>query len=318
VAVAGLPFVILAAVAWNKLPPVWIGALSAAALAALVGAGVCIARAARQCFASLREVQAASDAHARPAPSQADAQLSALQAALAHAHLRATQASRRAEEQAAELGRIRSGVQASGLALAQSSARAQEACRLAEEARNHAGHGAEVVSGTIGAMDEISASSTKIASVTALIDSIAAQTNLLALNAAVEAARAGEHGRGFAVVATEVRTLAARSADAAREIKGLVQNSVHYAKEGEALVEASAESLAQLTRAVKQVEGIVAEIAAVARSRCDAVEEAAQALAAIEAALRDVPTEERTPGSTGRGGSRVPRAAHSLPARARP
>src|SRR4029079_10481313 len=99
-------------------------------------------------------------------------------------------------------------------------------------ARDHAEKGGEVVAQAVRAMQEINDSSRRIADIIGVIDEIAFQTNLLALNAAVEAARAGEQGRGFAVVATEVRSLAGRSATAAREIKGLIQDSVEKVGEG--------------------------------------------------------------------------------------
>jgi methyl-accepting chemotaxis protein len=169
---------------------------------------------------------------------------------------------------------------------AQTRERAQEAQRLTGEAQKRAGHGAEVSSGSIGAMDGISASSRKIAAIIAVIDSVAAQTNLLALNAAVEAARAGEHGRGFAVVAAEVRSLAVRSAEAAKEIKHLVESSLHHVQQGEALVEASGEALAGLMDAVKQVDGLVGEIAVAADAQSSGLAELAKAIARQEAGQR--------------------------------
>lgn len=128
-------------------------------------------------------------------------------------------------------------------------------------------------------MDGISASSRKIAAIIAVIDSVAAQTNLLALNAAVEAARAGQQGRGFAVVAAEIRNLAVRSAEAAKEIKQLVESSLRHVQEGEALVEASGEALAGLVETVKQVDGLVAEIAAASQAQSAQLAEVARTLA---------------------------------------
>jgi methyl-accepting chemotaxis protein len=132
-------------------------------------------------------------------------------------------------------------------------------------------------------MDGISASSRKIAAIIAVIDSVAAQTNLLALNAAVEAARAGEHGRGFAVVAAEVRNLAVRSAEAAKEIKQLVESSLRHVQEGEALVEASGEALAGLMDAVKQVDGLVGEIASAAEAQASGLAALSKAIGELEA-----------------------------------
>ena len=179
------------------------------------------------------------------------------------------------------LPRIQARLQELAATAAQTQGRAREAHRLTEEAQKRAGHGAEVASRSIGAMDEISASSRKIATIIAVIDSVAAQTNLLALNAAVEAARAGEHGRGFAVVASEVRSLAIRSASAAKEIKDLVDNSLRYVKEGETLVEASGEALAALMDAVKQVDGLVSQIAAASETQSSGLADLGKALARL-------------------------------------
>jgi methyl-accepting chemotaxis protein len=116
-------------------------------------------------------------------------------------------------------------------------------------------------------MAEINDSSKKIANIIGVIDEIAFQTNLLALNAAVEAARAGEQGRGFAVVATEVRSLASRSAEAAREIKELISDSVRKVEGGSNLVTKSGETLEQIVIAVKKVTDVIAEIAAASREQ---------------------------------------------------
>ena len=118
------------------------------------------------------------------------------------------------------------------------------------------------MSGAIAAMGEINVSSAKIADIISTINEIAFQTNLLAVNAAVEAARAGEEGRGFAVVATEVRSLAQRSAEAAKEIKGLIQDSVEKVQKGTDLVNRSGATLQGIVGSVKRVTDIVGEIAA--------------------------------------------------------
>jgi methyl-accepting chemotaxis protein len=184
------------------------------------------------------------------------------------------------------LSGIRARLEALEASAAQTRARAQEAHRLAGEAQRRADHGAEVASGSIGAMDGISDSSRKIAAAIAVVDSVAAQTNLLALNAAVEAARAGEHGRGFAVVAAEIRSLAIRSAEAAKEIKQLVDASLRHVQEGEALVEASGEGLAGLTETVKQVDALVGEIAAAAEVQSSGLAELARVIGQLEARQR--------------------------------
>lgn len=138
---------------------------------------------------------------------------------------------------------------------------AREANRLVDDSREKAERGGRVVHEAVEAMTEITQSSHKIGKITAVIDEIAFQTNLLALNAAVEAARAGEQGRGFAVVAAEVRSLAARSAEAAKEIKALIDDSVHKVEAGAELVNRSGSTLEEIVAAVKQVSELVSEIA---------------------------------------------------------
>ena len=144
---------------------------------------------------------------------------------------------------------------------------AQQAAQLAAGARDVAEKGGKVVTEAVGAMTEINASSRRIADIITAIDEIAFQTNLLALNAAVEAARAGEQGRGFAVVATEVRNLAQRSASAAKEIKGLINDSVEKVESGSKLVNQSGTTLEEIVTSVKRVTDIVSEIAASSREQ---------------------------------------------------
>jgi methyl-accepting chemotaxis protein len=141
-----------------------------------------------------------------------------------------------------------------------------DSARLAREAattsRQTAEHGGRIVRAAVGSMQELKGASGKIAEIVTLIDAIAFQTNLLALNAAVEAARAGEQGRGFAVVAAEVRGLAQRSANAAREVKTLIQDSVRKVHDGSNLVEQSGGQLEEIVASAKRVTDIVSEIAA--------------------------------------------------------
>src|SRR5262249_22870104 len=130
---------------------------------------------------------------------------------------------------------------------------ARQASQLAAGARGVAEKGGAVVHQAVSAMEEINKASAKIADIIGVIDAIAFQTNLLALNAAVEAARAGEQGRGFAVVASEVRSLAGRSAGAAKEIKELIQDSVAKIADGSRLVEQSGKGLTDIVSSVKKV-----------------------------------------------------------------
>jgi methyl-accepting chemotaxis protein len=170
--------------------------------------------------------------------------------------------SQRTQEQASSLEETASSMEEMTSTVKQNAENASHANQLARGAREQAERGGEVVAQTVVAMREINTSSKKISDIVSLIDEIAFQTNLLALNAAVEAARAGEQGRGFAVVATEVRNLAQRSAGAAKEIKGLINDSANKVKAGSELVDQSGKALAEIVDSVKKVTDIVAEIAA--------------------------------------------------------
>ena len=159
---------------------------------------------------------------------------------------------------------------------------AREANQLASAARDQAEKGGEVVQRAVEAMSEINASSKKIADIIGVIDEIAFQTNLLALNAAVEAARAGEQGKGFAVVAGEVRNLAQRSAGAAKEIKGLINDSVERVDDGSRLVGESGKTLEEIVNAVKKVSDIIAEIAAAGMEQSAGIEEVNKAVTQMD------------------------------------
>ena len=155
---------------------------------------------------------------------------------------------------------------------------AQQASTLSKDSRGAAENGQHVVETAINAMTELSASSRQIAEIITTIDEIAFQTNLLALNAAVEAARAGEQGRGFAVVAGEVRTLAQRSAEAAREIKGLIGASVERIEAGSRQAEAAGQTMQQVVQAVQQVSAIVGEISTASQQQSGGVQQVGQAV----------------------------------------
>ncbi|MEQ8661399.1 MAG: methyl-accepting chemotaxis protein [Gammaproteobacteria bacterium] len=166
----------------------------------------------------------------------------------------------RTQEQAAALEQTSSSLQTITERARDNAASSEHANALAQEARTEAEKGGRIVGEAVAAMDAINASSKRITDILSVIDGIAFQTNLLALNAAVEAARAGEQGRGFAVVASEVRNLAQNSAAAAREIKGLIGDSVRKVEHGASLVNASGETLREIVSSVNKVGGIVAEI----------------------------------------------------------
>lgn len=159
---------------------------------------------------------------------------------------------------------------------------AKQADKLAISARDTADKGGSVTQRAVEAMGEINQSSKKIADIITVIDEIAFQTNLLALNAAVEAARAGEHGRGFAVVAAEVRNLAQRSATAAKEIKGLINESIQRVTDGSELVHQSGKTLEEIVHAVKRVTDIIAEISAASQEQAGGIDQVNTAILSMD------------------------------------
>jgi len=194
--------------------------------------------------------------------------------------------SRVTENQAASLEETASSMEqmtATVKATADNTAMASE---LAMAARKQAESGGQVVTSAVAAMSQIGTSSKRIADIIGVIDEIAFQTNLLALNAAVEAARAGDQGRGFAVVASEVRSLAGRSATAAKEIKSLIQDSVNKVKDGTKLVDESGKTLVGIVDAIKKVNDIVAEIAVSSREQSAGIEQVNRAITQIDEATQ--------------------------------
>jgi methyl-accepting chemotaxis protein len=187
-----------------------------------------------------------------------------------------------AQEQAASLEETSASLEEITAAVRQSADNAMQASQLAGGSKDSALQGQEVVSKAITAMAEINVASAKISDIISTIDEIAFQTNLLAVNAAVEAARAGEEGRGFAVVASEVRSLAQRSAVAAKEIKGLIQDSLRKVDAGSALVNRSGETLQGIVGSVKRVTDIVGEIAAASGEQSAGIEQVNTAMTQMD------------------------------------
>ena len=190
--------------------------------------------------------------------------------------------SSRTEHQASALEQTASSMEQITVTVKQNSDNAQLGNTLSTGAREMADKGGQVVDEAIDAMQEINDSSEKISEIIGVIDEIAFQTNLLALNASVEAARAGEQGRGFAVVATEVRNLAGRSATAAKEIKGLIQDSVNKVNTGTELVNKSGETLKEIVSGVKKVGDIVGEIASASQEQSAGIEQVNAAVTSMD------------------------------------
>ena len=189
-----------------------------------------------------------------------------------------TDLSQRTEEQASSLEETASSMEELTSTVRQNAENARQANQLAPGASEVAKKGGTVVNQVVQTMSSINESSSKIVDIISVIDGIAFQTNILALNAAVEAARAGEQGRGFAVVATEVRTLAQRSAAAAKEIKELINDSVSKVETGSRLVDEAGITMEEVVIAVKRVTDIMSEISAASQEQSSGIEQVNQAV----------------------------------------
>ncbi|WP_085317454.1 methyl-accepting chemotaxis protein [Derxia lacustris] len=186
--------------------------------------------------------------------------------------------SRRTESQAGALEETAASMEELGTTVKQNADNARQANQLAMGATEVAEKGGGVVAEVVETMKGINDSSKKIADIITVIDGIAFQTNILALNAAVEAARAGEQGRGFAVVASEVRNLAQRSADAAKEIKGLITTSVERVEQGSALVDRAGATMSEIVTAIKRVTDIMGDISSASAEQSAGVEQVGEAV----------------------------------------
>ncbi|MFF7397321.1 methyl-accepting chemotaxis protein [Achromobacter sp. NPDC008082] len=190
--------------------------------------------------------------------------------------------SQRTEEQASSLEETAASMEELTSTVQQNANNASEADRLVTQASSVAVRGGEVVEGVVQTMSAISDSSRRIADITGVIDGIAFQTNILALNAAVEAARAGEQGRGFAVVAGEVRTLAQRSAVAAKEIKALIDESATRVEGGTRQVDEAGRTMREVVDSVRQVAILVREIASASEEQSSGIGQVNQAVAQMD------------------------------------
>ena len=190
--------------------------------------------------------------------------------------------SMRTEQTASNLQQAAASMEQFSGTVAQSADSARQANRLAASAAEVAGRGGVVVAQVVSTMNEINASSKQISDIIGVIDGIAFQTNILALNAAVEAARAGEQGRGFAVVASEVRSLAQRSAQAAKEIKVLIGSSVDKVESGSRLVAAAGQTMHEIVDSVRRVSDIVGEITTAAAEQSNGIGQMHQSVSQLD------------------------------------
>ena len=194
--------------------------------------------------------------------------------------------SSRTEQQAASLAETAASMEELTSTVKQNAENARQASQLSRDASTTAHKGGALTGNVVQQMADITTSSRKISDITTVIDGIAFQTNILALNAAVEAARAGEQGRGFAVVAGEVRNLAQRSAQAAKEIKGLIDESVSRVQQGSELVAAAGETMDEIVRSVARVTDIMGEISSASDEQSRGIDQVAAAVNQMDAATQ--------------------------------
>ncbi len=194
--------------------------------------------------------------------------------------------SARTEQTASNLEQTAASMEELTATVTQSADTARQANQLAANAAQAAQRGGQVVGQVVGSMEQITHSSRKIADIIGVIDGIAFQTNILALNAAVEAARAGEQGRGFAVVASEVRSLAGRSAEAAKEIKSLITASVERVEQGNVQAERAGETMTEVVNAIRRVTDIMGEISAASSEQSSGVSQVGEAVTQMDQATQ--------------------------------
>jgi methyl-accepting chemotaxis protein len=191
--------------------------------------------------------------------------------------------SSRTEAAASEIQQTASSVEQIGTTLASTTQHTSTAADLAVQNSGAAREGGVVIAKAVDTMAQINSASAKVGEITAVIDSIAFQTNILALNASIEAARAGEHGRGFAVVAAEVRTLAKRSADAAREIRGLIDDTVGKVRSGTDVVNTAGVKMNRVVDGVTVISTLLGEISTAASQQSQGVRQVGSAITQLDA-----------------------------------
>ena len=214
---------------------------------------------------------------------QSAGSVSAASAEIAHGN---NDLSARTEGQASALEETAASMEELNSTVRQNADNSRQANQLAQNASTVAGQGGDVVADVVRTMQDINQSSRKISDIIGVIDGIAFQTNILALNAAVEAARAGEQGRGFAVVASEVRNLAGRSAEAAREIRGLISASVERVEVGTALVDRAGQTMNEVVESIRRVTDIVGEISAASTEQSQGVDQINEAVTQMDQATQ--------------------------------